>query len=241
MNSPMNNLKFLRNPTTTSRLFSGIDTLDYYKRNLEKMPNDWHYRTKEIHYTTNKLNYRTVEFENISWKDSVVVFGCSNVFGIGLAEDETIDYQLSLLLDCPVINMGAGGTSMMFSLHNQLVLHNIEQPKAIVNMWTATERLTIFDKQSVININAHSQNNFNKELFELWNFYPTHSLSFSLMLQQMAVALWKDIPHVEVTLFESAANDLNCGFLSWEDKARDLLHPGPKTIMNAAKSIVKRL
>jgi hypothetical protein len=237
----MNSLRFLPNPTTTSRFFAGIDTLDYYTSNLEKMPNDWHYRTKEIYYKTNKLNYRTIEFENISWKDSIVVFGCSHAFGIGLAEDETIDYQLSLLLDCPVINLGAGGTSMMFSLHNQLVLHNIEQPKAIVNMWTGIERLTIFDKQSVVNVTAHSQSNFSKELFKLWNSYPSHSLSFSLMLQQMSVALWKDIPHVEVTLFESTANDLNCQFLSWKDKARDLQHPGPKTIMDAAKSIARRL
>jgi hypothetical protein len=237
----MSRLQFLRNPTATSGLFAGMDTSDYYKNNLQKMPDDWHYRTKEIYYKTNTLNYRTVDFENVSWKDSVVVFGCSNVFGIGLAEDETIDYQLSLLLDCPVINMGAGGTSMMFSLHNQLVLHNIEQPKAIINMWTGIERLTIFDKDKAVNITAHSHNHFSKELFKLWNYYPTHSLSFSLMLQQMSVALWKDIPHVEVTLFESTANDLNCEFLRWEDKARDLQHPGPVTILNAAKSIAKRL
>jgi len=130
---------------------------------------------------------------------------------------------------------------MMFSLYNQLVLHNIKQPKAIVNMWTGMERLTIFNKESVVNVNAHSQSNFSKELFKLWNFYPTHSLSFSLMLQQMSVALWKDIPHVEVTFFESTANDLNCKFLSWDDKARDLMHPGPVTTLNAAKSIAKRL
>jgi len=34
---------------------------------------------------------------------------------------------------------------------------------------------------------------------------------------------------------------LNCKFLSWDDKARDLMHPGPVTTLNAAKSIAKRL
>lgn len=238
----MSDLGFLTNPTARfGSKFSGCDSPDHFKNNLETMPIDWHYRNKQIHYASNKLGYRTNEFESISWKDSVVIFGCSNAFGIGLAEDETLDYRLSQMLNCPVINMGAGGTSMLFSVYNQLVLHNIDQPKAIVNLWTNTERMSILDEDRVINVSAHSSGSFSKEFFKLWNIYPKHSLAFSLMLQQMTKVLWKDIPHVECTYFESTSSVLNCELLEWEDKARDLLHPGHKTIDNAAKFIYSKL
>jgi hypothetical protein len=206
------------------------------------MPNDWHYRSKEIFYTSNKLGYRTADFEDVHWERSIVLFGCSNVFGIGLAEDETLDYHLRKYFGQPVINLGAGGASMLYSLYNQVALHEVSNPLAVVNVWTNTDRLTVIDGNNPINVNAGSNHDsFKKELFNLWNLYPENSVRFSLFLQQMARLLWKDIPHIEATFFESTATELDCELLQQEDRGRDLMHPGPITVKNAAAIIAAKL
>lgn len=58
------------------------------------------------HYTVNSQGYRCPEFDAIDWENSIIFFGCSHVFGIGLLDHETVANQLSLILNCPVINLG---------------------------------------------------------------------------------------------------------------------------------------
>uniref|UniRef100_UPI002622C6EF hypothetical protein n=1 Tax=Acidovorax sp. TaxID=1872122 RepID=UPI002622C6EF len=70
-------MKFDFLPETTVRYgssFAGLDTPEYFKKRLSTMPDDWHYRTKEIYYTSNRLGYRTVEFDSVDWQNSAVLF-----------------------------------------------------------------------------------------------------------------------------------------------------------------------
>ena len=115
-------MNFLKLEDTPSGPFMDQDTKELYKKNLRSQPDDWRYRNKLVKYTLNTHNYRTKEFNIIPWADSVVIFGCSFVFGIGAALDETIAAQLSSIIQKPVINMGAPGTSAMFSLYNSSIL-----------------------------------------------------------------------------------------------------------------------
>ena len=117
--------------------FSGTDTKELFEENLKTQPDDWYYRTHEVKYTLNSFGYRTKEFDDIDWKESIVIFGCSNIFGIGVADEHTIPYFLEQLSGRPVINMGMGGSSIQTALHNSIILNDSEYPtpKVIIYAW----------------------------------------------------------------------------------------------------------
>ena len=50
------------------------------------------------------------------------MFGCSNVVGARLKDNETIPYKLEEILQRPVINMGVQGSSIAYSVFNQIIL-----------------------------------------------------------------------------------------------------------------------
>ena len=231
-------------PNTTLRFdssFAGSDSPVQFRQRLANMPADWHYRTKEISYISNRHGYRTVEFDAVDWENSIVLFGCSHVFGVGLAEDETLGHHLHEKLGHPVINMGCGGASTLYSLYNQMTLHQAVKPRAVVNLWTSSDRLTVIAGKLPLNINAFSQATYKTELFRLWNLHAGNSVMFSLLLQHTARLMWNDIPHVEATFFESTASELACELIEYQDYARDLTHPGPNTIREAANIISSKL
>ena len=99
----------------------GTDSNELYQTNLKAKSKDWEYRHKSVKYTLNKHSYRTEQFADIDWANSVVIFGCSAVFGVGVDDADTISSQLSTLMNCPVINMGVGGSSITYALHNSII------------------------------------------------------------------------------------------------------------------------
>ena len=62
-------------------------------------------------YTRNSEGYRCAEFSSINWSNSIAVFGCSEVFGVSVPEDQTLPHHLSLLFGRPCINLGIPGAS----------------------------------------------------------------------------------------------------------------------------------
>ena len=98
--------------------FLSVDECNDFRHNLAVQPADWHYRTQDVKYVMNQNYYRAPEWDTVDWQNSIVVFGCSHVFGEGLAENETLSHHLSKLTDRPVINLGQSGTGTMFSWHN---------------------------------------------------------------------------------------------------------------------------
>ena len=132
--------------THGSTKFADYDSPDRFLKNKQAMPADWHYAHKMVSYSTNSSGYRAPEWDDIDWKESVVIFGCSNVTGIGLAEDETISYQLSQILNRPVINMGVPASSIEFSFYNSVILSEYYPvPYAVVQIWTTLDRCTNFN------------------------------------------------------------------------------------------------
>ena len=99
-------------------------------------PNNLLKSTDYITPEVNSLGYRTVDFNKVVWNDSIVIFGCSYVFGVGLFNNETISNQLQELIGRPVINMGVPASSMSYAFFNQLALSN-SKPYAVVNLWTS--------------------------------------------------------------------------------------------------------
>lgn len=94
----------------------------------------------EYLYTRNSLGYRCAEFDSILWNDSIAVFGCSEVFGVSVAEDQTLTHYLSALSGKPCINLGIpGGSNTTISLCVDFV-YSVFAPRSGIVLWTSPYR-----------------------------------------------------------------------------------------------------
>jgi len=217
----------------------------HYEKCKKELGSDWHYYDKEVTYILNNHNYRTKEWKEIDWKNSIVVFGCSHVFGEGLALDETLCYQLENLFDRPVINLGQSGTSNTFNWHNSLQFYNIFGiPYAVVQVWTAFERFLYYEDDQVKRVGAWSGGKWDgydkdmEKLFYLWNKNSTHSEMFCEFENMACKDFWSNKTHYfEASYFEGTAKLLNCLHIPKLDDARDFEHSGVKTHKNGARLI----
>jgi hypothetical protein len=223
--------------------FSGTDSESRYRTNCKKMPEDWLYHTKPISYTLNSEGYRAPEFDTIDWSNSVVLFGCSCVYGVGLDDSDTISAQLEKLIGIPVINVGAPASSIQFSYYNQLILANIApKPKAVINIWTSSERISVFTDLGAIPLGPWPAIPiWCKQLLSLWNFSEINPAVHSYILQQSARIFWKNIPHCEYSFFDHTADQFKINTLPVIDRARDIRHPGINSARLAAEKIAEDL
>lgn len=236
--------RFLDDLTTAGIVaeFSGADTEELYNNNLQTQPHSWHYRSKKIYYTHNSQGYRAPEFDTVDWNNSIVVFGCSNVYGVGLADDETVCYHLEQLTNKPVINMGIGGSSIPFSVFNQIALHERQvKPLAVVNMWTSATRMLHFSQSNTLSIGAWTltQAPRFRQMFLSWAADDANPEGHAWMYRRMCRALWQDTKHYECTYFCDLPFDIEK--VPRIDLARDLQHPGTQSMQIAAKKIAEGL
>lgn len=215
--------------------FSDSDTKELFRKNLKSQPNDWIYRNKTITYSYNNYGFRTREFNDVNWKESVVVFGCSNVEGTGLAEEDTIVMQLEKILERPVINLGIRGTGIDVACWNSLILHkNYSTPKAIIQVWSSLARYANYDNK------------------RLSRFVPKHMgyyrrLNWEFRSEKYIEtdrALWRDkVPYIEGTFFKISNKNLEKSIKRFNsiDCARDLKHPGIESNKLAAEYIADQL
>lgn len=225
------------------------DTEDLYKKNLKYQPNDWYYRNKKIEYNLNSAGYRTREFTQINWSKSIVIFGCSCLFGVGNAEEDTITGQIEKITGIPTINLGVPGSSSTFSLHNAAILNDsYPTPKAIVNLWTSPFRCPYYTEDRVMQCG-----NWNYDRFKIgyhWNVDKNHA-SMNLKLNSMiSKQLWQfKTLYYELSMFSTTAKYLECDFVKQVDNARDIrkengaiiAHPGKITNKITAEKIIKSL
>jgi len=221
-----------------SKQFFSSDSQELYEKNKKMMPDTWEYHTTPVSYRFNSDGYRAPEFSTVDWKNSVVIFGCSMVFGEGLPEEYTIASQLQEILEIPVINMGLAGGSMMFSYYNQLMLHEIQpKPVAVVNVWSNTDRFCVFHQHGISH-NGHwnSESDIVSRLSNTWN-----TAAHSYFIQRSASVLWKKIPYFECGFFQNTVELLNIKQLPITDFARDLSHPGMISMKSSAEIIARHL
>jgi len=186
--------------------------------------------------------YRT-NLNSVDWKESVVVFGCSMVYGEGLEEKDSIPFHLSNMLNCPVINMGVTGSSINFSLYNQLALYNqCSAPKGVINIWTEHNRSSYYTKNSIVNYGPW--NTTMHSYGDLWTADSVHGETQAIMAQVILKNLWKDVPYYEATFFKKTQQLLGCdqlvGHMNDTDYASDGEHPGPLATYKCAEYITER-
>lgn len=215
--------------------FNAGDSEELFTKNLKKLPSDWYYRRRKISYIINDQFYRCPDLNTIDWENSAVLFGCSHAGGVGLPECDTISSKLSTSLGIPVVNLGCPGTGVDYTyINNVLLRKNFPQPKIVINLWSEfSTRHTIFNKK-------------NATLYGPWNLSETNSI---LPDEHMAVQmftyehsckiLWKDTIYLSYSAYSNTAYFLGIPEISWVDQARDLSHPGGKTVSIFVEKITR--
>lgn len=237
-------------------LFTGVhnwfdqDTKELYEINLKEQSEDWYYRNNVVEYNLNSAGYRTKEFSEINWSKSIVIFGCSNVFGVGTAEEDTISGQLQSLLEIPVINLGSNGSSSLFALHNSILLdESYPTPKGIVSIWTSPYRMPYYTEDRVMHCG-----NWNYDRHKIgyyWNADSNNATTHLILNAMTFKKFWESkTNYYELSLFYDTAKILNCRYVHQIDFARDLrkqksgeyqAHQGRKTNKVIADQIIKGL
>lgn len=204
-----------------------------YRKNKKKLGTNWYYYDKPISYVHNSKGFRTYPLNKIDWKNSIVIFGCSIVHGVGNAVEDTISSIIEDRLGITVVNLGVSGTGIDAACFNSLAVHNhFPHPKAIVQLWSGIERYCEFNNQ------------------DIKHFLPHHS-SFCLrhnweernkLYVEFDRTIWKDKTlRYEASFFEDSSRILNVDRLEELDKGRDMIHPGYKTLKAAAEKIIENL
>ena len=230
--------------------FSGGDRKELFEENLKTQPDNWYYRTHKVKYTLNSLGYRTKQFDDIDWKESIVIFGCSYVFGVGVTDEHTISYFLEKLLGRPVINMGIGGSSIQTALHNSIILNDSEYPipKAVVNNFTELNRFQLYLNNYVEHHGSWSSEVYPTSSYILKFLNSDHIIPLNLMTIKMIRNLWKNKTiYCEYSTFEQEKlinildTKIYSEFVDMDNLARDLSHAGPVSNMKLAKKIYEKI
>jgi len=219
--------------------WSGSDTEEAYLENLKTQSHDWYYRKNTVRYQYNRDGYRTREFKEIDWENSIVLFGCSVVEGIGLDNNDTISSQLEKLLDIPVINMGTGGSSMLLNLHNMSILRDgYPTPKAVITIWPNYQRIVEYDK-----FDYTSYGNWDmpvNSLMDIWFKKNDNAVANAIFMSKIGRLLWEDkCQYLEYAWCTDTSKILKCKetLPKWKDTARDLCHPGIESAKATANKI----
>jgi len=114
-------------------------------------------------YNINSQGYRCPEFETINWEESILLFGCSQTFGIGCPDSDTVATQLQLMRNRPVITLAQGATGYAFNWINSTILKGCGvKPYAAVYMWPEHSRQVVFN----------NSNYFDQQNIGHWNITP---------------------------------------------------------------------
>jgi len=235
--------------------YSGTDSRLTFKKNLRKQPKTWKYRKKDVTYKLNNSGYRTYEWDDIDWKNAIVIFGCSCTYGVGLAENETISHYIEKYTGRQTVNLGFPGGSNNLILDNAAkMVNDFDMPYTVILNWTCADRFRYYHEDGYHDAGAWDsltkkyvpQNSkWSIDINDYWKktFYnPTNELVKSHQLSKYADAIFNNkTNYIKISFFQLAAHATrsdDCFKIS--NNARDLLHPGEDNSIEIAKYIVKR-
>ena len=236
-----------------------FDSEPLFEKNLREQPESWRWRSRSVTYTINSQGYRCGEFKDLDWSNSILAFGCSNTFGIGVDDSDTWPNRLAGFIKRPVINLAQGGQGWGFNWVNSVrVIEAGIKPLAVVYHWPTVERMfTLPDSKNTDLVLGHGHWNSTKnqnlpeiQMGLLWAQDPVLSVfwaehyrrSLDIMWSQLGVPVhhftWDRlncVPGVEhMPLFPASQNNILL-------RARDLIHPGPEDHAIMALRVSMRL
>lgn len=201
-------------PSAGTYNFIPNDQESEFLRALDEKPKDWYYRTNEVKYTVNSKKFRTKEFKNIDWKNSIVLLGCSSTFGVGVTDDDTIAAYLQKITGKYVVNLGSPQLSNGAIAYNTYYLkQNYPEPLAVVNLWSNMVRwfhITSEDRR----IESFTYGHMIPSDVERINTIVTNNI----MWMKMSNALWEHHPNHIQTCVPEYSIDLKTKLISITQK-----------------------
>lgn len=190
---------------------------------------------QSVSYTLNSQGYRCPEWSDIDWANSHLLFGCSVVQGIGLEDTDTLDQELSKLLNEPVVNLGVGGGSLPFILANTYRLIDAGiRPKSVILVYPEPSRIALFLKDEVRHVGAWEHDQW----YRTW-LKDNNAEYYGYLTGRSIESAWNSIGIEIINVHQPdvpGPEDLP----RYVDTARDKQHPGPNTIKLWAEHIANK-
>lgn len=237
-----------------------VDNEENFAKALEAMPENWHYGHKQITYDLNSQGFRNLEFDQIDWNNSIVVVGSSQVFGLGLASEETLCGRLREHYGkkYDVVNLGMiAGSNRVSMINLSKIYAQGYKPVAVVFMWTALLKFPYYGDDNRIvptgfwscleDANPHIREWYTNRIKHVAHYvreqeyYPEIIRAIcgdSILINASFFCLEKAGKSIFLTT-ESLPSEVIS--LEIVDYSRDLNHPGPKSNAQAYAQIVKLL
>lgn len=226
------------------------DDLDSFNINKNKAGKNWKYLTKQVTYTVNSSGYRAPEWNQIDWKKSIVLFGCSCTYGTGISDDETIAFHLEKLSGRPVINMGVPGGSNSLMIQNGIsILDYFEAPYAVANIWSTSNRFRFFMDDHDHSVGPWDRKNLSASKFadisKLWKLTyvdPYHEAGLTYYEGRTGHWLWNGrSKYSSISFFpETTYFTKSERHFIIDNDARDLIHPGEGNSIEVANYLHER-
>jgi hypothetical protein len=220
------------------------DSEERFKENLKIMPSDWKYRTKEVKYRYNSSGYRTYEWKDIDWKNAIVVLGCSIVFGVGLAEEETFCYQIEKMTGRQTINLGfPGGSNETIGNNCASLINNFDAPYAVIASWTVPDRFRFYEKNDFIDVgNWYLNNKEIKKTYDTLIQHEDHIMIKNFYIYEYVKAmLTNKTKLINFTFFKKISSMNNITLFNYTGLARDNEHPCSEDNEKVAKYILEKI
>ena len=187
---------------------------------------------KKEGFKINSKGYRCPEFENIDWKNSIVLIGCSMACSVGLEEHDTLHTQLFKLTGMPVVSLGVAGSSPQFSFDNSILLkENFPEPKYVIQLWSEYNRSVLYKKDKIL----HQGSTWNEERLK---YFSSEHLAITMHTYHNASKhIWQN--YLAYSFFNTTASLLNIPELPYVDFATDNSHYGPVSSKLCAERIAR--
>ena len=220
------------------RFISG-DHRDLFKLNRKRLGKGWKYYERKLCYSNNSNGYRAPEWNNIDWQNSVIIFGCSFVYGIGHDDKDTLPKCIESKISKPVINLGMGGTGMPFICENARRIYEAGiTPDTVLVLLPPFGRTNYFTSYGVENCGHWVKDKFYRKYHEMFAYDNANVLTMQRLFNLLIEKLW-NVPAYFYTFedaFLSLAKQSNI-----VDKARDDLHPGDESFKLMSNLIAEDL
>lgn len=238
-------------PKNTTTLFHYSDSEEVFNYNLSRQPVDWEYRNSygNLTYSFDELGFRNnTSLNDISKDTYIVTIGCSHTMGSGQYYNETYSYYLQDLTNLPVYNMGiAASCNEISALNIAWLLKNYRSPDAIVFQRTGIDRFPIPNpnnktEKEVLLMGPWVAQTFPKQFHDLefmmaisdkHRYSELKSVMNELMVKHLCDTLNVKLITIDI---DQSLIDYNLE----ADRARDILHLGPKFNAYLAETIYKQ-
>jgi hypothetical protein len=225
--------------------YSGSDTKESYLINLKRKKNtNWVYENLDIIYNYNDAGHRCKSVKDLDTENYILFCGCSNTEGIGVRLEDSFPYLVSKELNLDYYNLGVGSTGLDVLEYNLFTwLKNVNNnPKLIVIQWPDHSRFIGLrpNYDTFLPYGNWSSDKYIKNFISASEI-TYHNNARKFITENLIRQSISNLNVIRVQYQGLQQYDYNSIYWRYEDKGRDLVHPGIKSHAALAKIILQAL